>query len=146
MTQIAQTRMNVVLALVPAAGLVYLTYGVALSPIRVTAGAMVALGVLWLTTTVAFKTIWRPLWEVMGRRQEVAARIAPRLVMTPAFPMYVVDVSRPATRWNLRSVLLAPVELLALAWGFPVLMLLVMLPISLAFASALWVGRFILQL
>lgn len=147
MTPIAQTRMNVVLALaLPAAGVAFLMSGVSLSPNRVTAGAMVALGVLWLTTTVAYNTIWRPLWEVMGRRQEVAERMMPRHVMTPAYPTYVVDVSRPATRWHWRRVLLAPVELLALAWGFAVLILLVMVPIALAFASALWVGRLILRL
>ena len=52
-----------------------------------------------------------------------------------------VDVNRPVTPWRWTSVLLAPLELLALAWTIPFLVLLVMVPIGLVIASALWAGR-----
>ena len=60
-------------------------------------------------------------------------------------PAYVVDVSRAVKPWRWTSVLLAPLELLALAWGAPVLILLIMLPIGLALVGVLWLGRFLAQ-
>jgi hypothetical protein len=41
-------------------------------------------------------------------------------------------------------VLLAPVELLALAWGVPLLVLLALLPFGLVIAGAIRLGRMIL--
>jgi hypothetical protein len=48
------------------------------------------------------------------------------------------------TPWSWKALFLAPIELLALAWTIPFLILLVLLPIGLAVASALWLGRRIL--
>jgi hypothetical protein len=144
-TEITQTRMNVVLALaIPAAGLAYLTIGIALSPSRFAIAAIVALGVVWLTATAAVNTVQRPRRVVAARTREVAKGKLSRHVTTPAFPAYL-DVTRPVTPWRWTSVLLAPVELVALAWSVPVLMLLVMVPIGLTLAGALWVGRLILR-
>jgi hypothetical protein len=39
--------------------------------------------------------------------------------------------------------LLAPVELLALAWGIPLLILAIMLPVGLVLSGVLWFGRLI---
>lgn len=52
-----------------------------------------------------------------------------------------VDVNRTVTPWRWTSVLLAPLELLALAWTIPFLVLLVMVPFGLVIAGALWAGR-----
>ena len=60
-----------------------------------------------------------------------------------AIPKYVVDVSRPVTPWRWQSSLQAPIELLALAWGIPLIILLLILPVGLALAAALWVGRLV---
>ena len=61
-----------------------------------------------------------------------------------ALPTYV-DVSRPVTASGWRSSLQAPIELLALAWSVPVLILLVMAPIGLVLAGVLWVVRFVFR-
>ena len=52
----------------------------------------------------------------------------------------VVDVSRPTPprRWQ---DMLAPFELLGLAWSVPILVLAVMLPIGALAAVAVWIGR-----
>ena len=63
-----------------------------------------------------------------------------------AIPKYVVDVSRPVTPWRWQSSLQAPIELLALAWGIPLVVLLLILPVGLALAGALWIGRFVVRL
>ena len=60
-------------------------------------------------------------------------------------PKYV-DVSRPVTPWHWRSSLQAPIELLALAWGIPLLILLLIVPVGLALAAALWVARLVFGL
>ena len=60
-----------------------------------------------------------------------------------AIPKYVVDVSRPATPWRWQSSLQAPIELLALAWGIPLIILLLIAPVGLALAGVLWVGRLV---
>jgi hypothetical protein len=78
-----------------------------------------------------------------GRVQIAAEDLRPRRVVAGAGPTYVIDVSRPVTPWRLRSMLLVPIELLALAWSVPVLMALVIAPIGLAFAIALWVVRLV---
>jgi hypothetical protein len=145
MTTITQVRMNVVLALaIPSAGLMYLMAGVALPSSRFTVGALVAFGVLWMTVAVALNTIRHPRWHAVG--QEMARDIGPHQLLTPGYSTSVKDVSRPVRPWRWTSVLLAPVELLALAWSVPVLILFVMVPIGLALASVLWVGRLIVRL
>jgi hypothetical protein len=53
----------------------------------------------------------------------------------------VVDVSRPVLPWRWTRVLLAPVELLALAWSIPFAILLVGIPIALAVALIDSLGR-----
>jgi hypothetical protein len=63
-----------------------------------------------------------------------------------AIPKYVVDVSRPVTPWRWTSSLQAPIELLALAWGIPLLILLLIVPVGLALAAALWIGRLVVGL
>jgi hypothetical protein len=63
-----------------------------------------------------------------------------------AIPKYVVHVGRPDTPWRWQSSLLAPFELLALAWSVPVLVLLLMAPVGLALSGALWVARLIFGL
>jgi len=73
----------------------------------------------------------------------VAENLRPRRVPTAASPAYVVDVSRPVRPFRWRSLVLAPIELLALAWSVPVLIMLVMVPVGLALASVFLVGRFV---
>ena len=63
-----------------------------------------------------------------------------------ASPKYVIDVSRPVTPWRWQSSLQAPIELLALAWGIPLLILLLIVPVGLALAGALWIGRLVASL
>jgi hypothetical protein len=143
MTATTQNRMNVALALaIPAAGLVYLTAGDALSFGRFTIAAAVALGVLWLTATAAVNTIPHLQPGVVQARGGATDTLARGL--TPSSATYV-DVSRPVAPWRRTNLLLAPLEGLALAWSVPFLILLVMLPLGLALASALWFGRLILR-
>lgn len=52
-----------------------------------------------------------------------------------------VDVSRLVIPWRWTSVLLAPLELLALVWSIPLVIALLMVPIGLAVMAALWVVR-----
>jgi len=58
--------------------------------------------------------------------------------------MAVIDISRAVVPWNWRDVFLAPVELLALAWGVPLLVLLALLPFGLVIAGAIRLGRMII--
>jgi hypothetical protein len=58
--------------------------------------------------------------------------------------MAVLNISRAVVPWSWRDVLLAPVELLALAWGVPLLVLLALLPFGLVIAGAIRLGRMIL--
>jgi hypothetical protein len=58
--------------------------------------------------------------------------------------MAVINISRAVVPWSWRDVLLAPVELLALAWGVPLLVLLALLPFGLVIAGAIRLGRMIL--
>lgn len=60
-------------------------------------------------------------------------------------PDYVVDVSRPVLPRRWTSVPLAPVELLAVAWSVPLVILLVGIPIALAVALVNWAGRLLLS-
>ena len=81
-----------------------------------------------------------------GRARAATGNMMPRRVVKPDSPAYVVDVSRPEMPWSWSALFLAPIELLALAWSVPFLVLLVLLPIGLTVASALWLGRRILGL
>lgn len=58
--------------------------------------------------------------------------------------MAVINISRAVVPWSWRDVFLAPVELLALAWGVPLLVLLALLPFGLVIAGAIRLGRMIL--
>ena len=140
MMAITRHRMTVALALVtPTGGLAYSTAGPALGFDRSAAGWVMALGVLLVTATVAANTI-RRLHPVLGTR-----RVAEHLGRPVTTPSYVVDVSRPSTPWNWRAVLLAPLELLLVAWSVPVVILLIVAPIGLAIAALLWVGRLMVR-
>ena len=143
MTANTQSRMNVVLTLmIPAVGLAYMTSGASVTSNPAAIGGLVALGVLWLIATVAHNTIDWPRRVVVSRARELAKyRGQRRPAMSPDYPDYVVDVGRPTIPWRWTSILLLPVELLALAWSVPFLILLIMVPIGFAVATALWVGR-----
>jgi hypothetical protein len=141
MMAITQGRMTVALALViPAAGLADATAGASLGFDPSAAGWVVALGVLVVTATVAANTIRRP------HPLRVTRRIPENLGRPVTTPSYVVDVSRPSTPWSWRAVLLAPFELLVVAWSVPVLILLIAAPIGLAIAALLWLGRLMVRL
>ena len=72
-----------------------------------------------------------------------AGDLRPRRVPAEAYGTSVIDVSRPVTPLRWSSLILAPIELLALAWSVPVLVLLLMVPVGLALAGAYRVGRFV---
>jgi hypothetical protein len=60
----------------------------------------------------------------------------------PAAPLRaVLNVSRPLQSWRWTSALVVPFELLAVAWSVPLAILLVMMPVGLALAAVVWVGR-----
>jgi len=137
---ITQGRMNVVLTLaLPTVGLAYSTAGASLVFDRSAAG-LIALGVLLITAGVAANTMRGP------RPLVVTRRIPEHLGRPVATPSYVVDVSRPSTPWSWRSVLLAPLELLLVAWSLPIVILLIAAPIGLAIAALLWLGRLLLRM
>ena len=52
----------------------------------------------------------------------------------------------PLRPWRWTSVLLASVELLAVVWSLPFVILLIGIPIALAVALVHWVGRYALSL
>ena len=140
MMAITQGRMNVALTLaLPAVGLAYSTAGASLGFERSLAG-LIALGVLLITAGVAANTMRGP------RPLVVTRRIPEHLGRPVATPSYVVDVSRPSTPWSWRSVLLAPLELLLVAWSLPIVILLIAAPIGLAIAALLWLGRLLLRM
>jgi hypothetical protein len=58
-------------------------------------------------------------------------------------PGYVVDVSRPVQPWSWTHVLLAPLELLAVVWSVPFLILLVSIPAVLVVALIYQLGRLV---
>ena len=141
MIAITRDRMTVALALViPTVGLAYSTAGAFLGFDRSAAAWVMALGVLVVTATVAADTIRRPHPVLVTRR------IPENLGRPVTTPSYVVDVSRPSTSWSWRAVLLAPLELLVVAWSVPVVILLIAAPIGLAIAVFLWLGRLMVRL
>jgi hypothetical protein len=140
MMAITLGRMNVGLTLVlPTVGLAYSTAGASLAFDRSAAG-LIALGVLLVTAAVAANTIRRPHPLVVTRR------IPENLGRPVTTQSYVVDVSRPSPPWSWRSVVLAPLELLVVAWSVPVVILLIAAPIGLAIAAFLWLGRLMVRL
>jgi hypothetical protein len=141
MIAITQDRMTVTLALViPTVGLPYSIAGAFLGLDRSAAAWVMALGVLVVTATIAANTIRRPHPLVVTRR------IPENLGRPVTTQSYVVDVSRPSPPWSWRSVLLAPLELLVVAWSVPVVILLIAAPIGLAIAVLLWLGRLMVRL
>ena len=141
MMALTQDSMTVALALVlPTVGLTDATAGASLGFDRAAAGWVTALGVLVVTATVAANTIRRPHSLLVTRRMPETLG---RPVTTPS---YVVDVSRPSTPWSWRAVLLAPLELLVVAWSVPIAILLIAAPIGLAIAALLWLGRLTVRL
>ena len=77
----------------------------------------------------------------------IAAPLASERWVTPrpARPAYVLDVSRPVNPRRWTSILLAPIELLALAWGAGLVIMLILAAIGIAVASALWLSRLVLE-
>ena len=141
MMAITQDRMTLALALVlPTIGLADSTAGASLGFDRAAAGWVIGLGVLVVTATIAANTIRRPYSLPVTRR-------LPEALGRPAtIPSYVVDVSRPFTPWSWRAVLLAPLELLVVAWSVPVVILLIAAPIGFTIAALLWLGRLMVRL
>ena len=84
--------------------------------------------------------------QTVGVIPPIAAPLPNERRVTPrtATPAYVLDVSRPVNPRRWTTILLAPIELLALAWGAGLVILLIMAPIGIAVASALWLSRVIL--
>lgn len=150
MTLPARSRLNTALALaIPAGGFLYLTSSGFQSANPPAIGMMIGLGVLWLAAVVRLNTL--PVVHRSRVGQEVRDINTDPAPVPPdgphgMMPAYVVNVSVPVKPWRWTSVLLAPVELLAVAWGTAVTILLIMLPIALALMAALWLGRLILHL
>ena len=146
MTSLARSRLNTLLALaIPTGGFLYLAFSDSQHPYDAgtfASGVTFALGTLWLAAVVTLTTfpvesgsrVVRPR-DLTGGAQRRAER-----------PSYVVDVSEPVKPWRWTSALLAPLELLAVTWSVPVIILLIMVPIGLALVSALWLGRLVLNL
>jgi hypothetical protein len=130
---------------IPSGGFLYLISTGSQSANPPAVGVMVGLGVLWLATVLRLNAlpVDRGTRSVRNVRDVGPDRAPVPRAMTPA---YVVDVRLPVKPWRWTSVLLAPLELLAVAWSVPVVILLIMLPIGLALVSALWLGRLILHL
>ncbi len=70
--------------------------------------------------------------------QEFDTGIRPVTLRVPAS---VLNVSRRVQPWRWTSVLAAPLELLALTWSVPLVMLVVMASVGLAMTSLVWLGR-----
>ena len=71
--------------------------------------------------------------------QGVRVEVLPPVVV----PSYVIDVGRAVKSWRWTSVLLAPLELLAVIWAIPFVILVAGLPVVLLVASIYWLGRFV---
>lgn len=143
MTALTRNRLNIVLAMmVPAAGLLFLILGVPLTSGQSAVAAVFGLSVV-LTIVVALNATWGPAWDSWeGAPRHDAAHALPPPSIAETRPG-VIDVSRPITPWRWTQLVLAPVELLALVWSVPFVVLVVMLPVGLTLAAAVWLGRFI---
>ena len=56
-----------------------------------------------------------------------------------------MTVDRAIVPWRWRSLVLAPVELLAAAWSIPVVVMLIAVPIAVAVSLVLWLAQFALR-
>ena len=74
---------------------------------------------------------------------ESATVIRPVFVRVPANTVNVRP--RPVHPWRWTNVLVAPLELVAVAWCVPLVMLAVIAPVGLSIASLLWLGRLIIS-
>jgi hypothetical protein len=142
MTSLVQNRIGLVSALLLGSA-VFLWWAFASSP-PMLPSTMGVFGALWLATMVIALTALRNgrAVESVGQLIHDVDSASPP---TARLPAYAVNVSRPVQRWNWKSVLLAPLELVALAESVPLAILLIMVPIGLALAGALWVVRLILD-
>jgi hypothetical protein len=147
MTALARGRLNMALGLaIPTAGFLYLSSSGVPPANAPMAGLIIGVGVLWLAAVVRINTL--PLVRVsrvvQGTRDFSTDHppLPPRTIR----PAYVVDASRPIKPWRWTSVLLAPLELLAVAWTLPVMILLIMVPVGLGLVGALWLARLIFNL
>jgi hypothetical protein len=68
--------------------------------------------------------------------------VLPPLAVAPAYARDVTPTNRP---WRWTGLVTVPLELLAVVWSIPLVITLIMLPIGLAIAAALWLGRLILN-
>lgn len=147
MTALARGRLNMALGLaIPTAGFLYLTSSGVPPADPPVAGLIIGLGVLWLAAVVRVNTL--PLVRLSRVVQGTHDfSTDPALLPPPTIrPAYVVDASRPIEPWRWTNVLLAPLELLAVAWTLPVVILLIMVPLGLGLVGVLWLGRLILDL
>ena len=139
MTRVVHNSIGVGAALsLPAAASLWLISAAAstMSP-----SSLVMFGALWLTTiAVAFIALRNG--HTAGRVVRLT-RPGQTVRLPAAVPAYVVNVSRPGEPWRWTSVLLLPLEVVALAFAVPLVVLLAMVPVGLAAAAALWVGRLV---
>ena len=81
---------------------------------------------------------------VGGARLAPLVHEADGMTSSSPLPMAVINVSRPLVPWNWRDVIMAPMQVLALAWGLPFLVFIALLPFGLLIAGAVRLGRMIL--
>ena len=70
-------------------------------------------------------------------------RAAPVVEAGRRYADYIIDVSRPVPPWRWTSVVLALVELVAVAWSVPFIVLSIGIPIVLVLALLHQIGRFL---
>jgi hypothetical protein len=93
-------------------------------------------GALWLATAViALNTLKNGSAPGRVERTDTGRTTA------AASPTSDAGVTRPSRLRRGADILQVPFELLALAWSIPVVILLIMVPIGLALAVVLWLGR-----
>lgn len=142
MTSLVQNRMIIVVALLlPTAASLWLRAGglPTLQP-----STIVVVGTLWLAATaVVTLNALKGSRAVAPGGPSIPGGAAARPPGGADLPADVLNVSRPTRPWRWKTVLVLPVELLALAWGVPVAILLVMVPVGVAISGLLWVGRLI---
>ena len=140
MTALTQTGTNAALAFgLPVVGVASLV----LLPGGATLGALVALTLLWLAAIVVFQTL--PRGRLAVGDGPVTEELVPRGVAAPASPAYVVNVGRPRPRGAPVRFLLAPLELLAVAWSVPLLFLALMVPVGLLVTTIVWAVGLVLH-
>ena len=73
--------------------------------------------------------------------------LRPQRVVDSRTPIadYVVDVSRPVQQWRWSDALLEPLELLAVVWSIPFVMILLGTPVVLGVALLYRIGRLALN-